>query len=237
MDLFIAFAGGFVAALLGSMAGGGAGFFSLYPLIFLGLPLNVAIATNGFGGIGFFAAIRNFAHKGLIKKEIFFPLLIIGGIGTGVGTFLLIELSEIGIKVIVTLVTVPIFLLMAFKKGHSTKESPLWKLVYFFSSLYSGILGAGAGFVRMFALINLRKISPLQAAANGFVATLPFAILSVGALLYAGLVDLRLGAPLFVGNLLGAHLGSKVAIKKGNDFVRRILLFLMIVTLIVIWIR
>ena len=95
MDLWIVLIAGFLAAFVGSMSGGGAGFISFYPLLFLGLPLNAAIATNKFGDVGFFPpSIRNFSTKKLIKKRIFLPLVIIEFIGVFIGTFLIISLSE-----------------------------------------------------------------------------------------------------------------------------------------------
>lgn len=239
MDLLIAFGGGFVAALLGSMAGGGAGFFGLYALLFLGLPLNTAIATNQLGSLGYLmTSIRNFTRAGLVRKKILLPLLVLQGIGVALGTFLLIQLNILAIKVIVTLVIVPAFFLLAFQKDVSRagKASSFWKPVYLLSSFYSGLIGNGSGAVRTFCLIRLRKIPALEALANGFTATFPFAILSVGVLLYAGLIDIKLGAALLAGNLLGAHFGSRIAIKRGDEFVRQMLLILMVITLIVIWI-
>jgi uncharacterized membrane protein YfcA len=240
MDLFIAFAGGFIAAFIGSMAGGGAGFFGLYALLFLGLPLNIGIATNKFGDIGFFPlSLRNFARQGFIKKKIFVSLLLLEAIGATAGTFLLIRLNENAIKIIVTLVIIPAFFLLAFQGSNykTGKENPLWRPIYLFSSIYFNLIGAGGGFIRMFALMGLRKLPALQAAANGFAATFPFNLLSVGVLVYAGRVNIRLGIPILIGNLIGAHFGSKIAIQKGNAFVRYMLLFLTIVTLIVVWIR
>lgn len=227
-----------MAALFGSMAGGGAAFFGLYALLFLGLPLNAAIATNSFGSLGFFmTSIRNFFNQGLVNKSIIITLLALQGIGVAIGTFLLIQLSGLAIKVIVTLIIATAFLLLAFQRGqnHSGKANPLWKPVYFFYALYSGLIGTGSGAIRTFCLIRLRKLPALQAVANGFVATFPFAFLSTGALLYAGLVDIRLGVMLLAGNLLGAHIGSKIAIRKGNDFVRQMVLVFMVITLIVVW--
>ncbi|HEY8109078.1 MAG TPA: hypothetical protein VIF43_03655, partial [Patescibacteria group bacterium] len=105
MDLLLVFIGGFLAALFGSMAGGGAAFFGLYALLFLGLPLNAAIATNSFGSLGFFmTSIRNFFNQGLVNKSIIITLLALQGIGVAIGTFLLIQLSGLAIKVIVTLI-------------------------------------------------------------------------------------------------------------------------------------
>jgi uncharacterized membrane protein YfcA len=240
VSFIVAFLGGLAAAFFGSMAGGGAGFLALYPLLFLGLPLNIAIATNNFGGIGFLPpSIRNFARKGLVKKKIFVPLLVFEGIGAILGTFLLIRLSAAMIKYAVTIVMIPAFLLLAFQpvEASSTKVSRLWRHAYLFYAVYAGLVGAGAGSIRTFVLIRLRKLPPLQAIANGFTATLPFTLISVSILLWAGLVNFQLGLFLFAGNLIGAHFGSKVAIKKGNEFARRMLLCLMAVTLVVIWVR
>lgn len=240
MELWIIFIAGFLAAFVGSMSGGGAGFISFYPLLFFGLPLNAAIATNKFGDIGFFPpSIRNFANKKLIRKSIFLPLIIIESVGVIIGTFLIINLTEAMIKYIVTIIITPVFFLMVFEnnKIKSGKEHFMWKPVYFFASLYSGILQVGSGFIKMFSLMNLRRISALQSAANSFMGSFPLAILSAGILFYAGLVDIQIGIVLLGGNLLGAHFGSKIAIKKGNTFVRYMLLALMVITLATIWIR
>ena len=48
MDMLIVFIGGFLAALIGSAAGGGAGGLSFFALLFVGLPLPIAIGTYKF---------------------------------------------------------------------------------------------------------------------------------------------------------------------------------------------
>ena len=122
-------------------------------------------------------------------------------------------------------------------KIKTRKEHFMWKPVYFFASLHAGVLQVGSGFIKMFSLMNLRRVPALQAAANSFTGSFPIAIISALVLLYVGLVDIQLGLALLGGNLVGAHLGSKIAIKKGNDFVKYMLLALMVVTLITIWVR
>ena len=130
--------------------------------------------------------------------------------------------------------------MLALKGKHAhkrKKESIWWKPVYFLAAVHSGAFQVGSGFIKMFSLINLRGIPPLAASANSFTSLFPFAIMSVIFLAFAGLVDVRLGTSIFAGNLVGAHIGSKIAIKKGNDFVRYMLLTLMVVSLITIWVR
>ena len=241
MDICLTFCAGFLAALFGSMSGGGAGFFSFYSLLYLGLPLNAAIATNKFGDLGLFpAALRNFHQKKLIKKKIFAPQLILEFAGVTIGTLAIVQLNDLAIKYLMTIIFIPIFFMLAFKGKHAhkrKKESVWWKPVYFLAAIHAGAFQVGSGFIKMFALINLRGIKPLPAAANSFTSLFPFAVLSVSFLAISGLVDISLGLAIFTGNLIGAHIGSKVAIRQGNDFVRYMLLTLMVITFVTIWLR
>jgi len=54
---------GFAAAFIGALAGGGGGLLSIPALIFLGLPANIAIATNKFGAMGFVGSTVGKFHK------------------------------------------------------------------------------------------------------------------------------------------------------------------------------
>lgn len=240
MESLAVFCAGFFAALVGSMAGGGAGFISVYTLLILGLPLNVAVVTNKFGDLGFFPlSIRNFAHNKLIKKRIFLPLILLEFTGVIIGTLLIIHISGIFVKYAVTLTLTPIFITMFFhsKKSRLGKANLWWKPVYFFGSLSDGVLQMGS-FIKMFALMDLRRITALEAAANRFTVGFPLAVLSVSLILaFSKLINIHLGIPLLMGNIIGAYFGSKIAIKKGNQFVRYSLLCLMVITLITVWFK
>jgi uncharacterized protein len=239
MDSLIVFGAGFLAALLGSMGGGGAGFVSIYVLLLLGLPLNAALATNKFGDLGFSTSLINFARQGLFKKQIFAPLLLLECAGALIGTLLIIHLSDTLIKYTLTIILIPLFILMVShgKKVKLGKASSWWKPVYFFGSVSLGAVQAGS-FIQMFSLMDLRKIPALEAAANRFVVVSPFEALSVTILLlFSSLVNIHFGIPLFAGNIIGAYFGSKIAIKKGSGFVRYALLCLMVATVITVWIK
>lgn len=109
--------------------------------------------------------------------------------------------------------------------------------MYFFGSLTDGLLQMGS-FIKMFSLMDLRKIPALESAANRFTVGFPFAVLSVSLiLLSSSLINIRFAIPLFIGNFIGAYFGSNIAIKKGSEFVRYALLSLMVITLITIWLR
>ncbi len=234
------FGAGFGAALLGTMGGGGAGFIALYPLLFVGLPLNAALATFRFGDLGFSpAALYNFSRAGLMKRRLILPLLFLEGAGAILGTILIIRLPDATIRYLLTIVLVPmtIFVLWHGSIVKRGKPSIWWQPVYFLGSLSSASLQVGS-FIGMFALMELRKVPSLEAAANRFAVVFPFEIISVCLLMsFSGLIDLRLGIPLFAGNLFGAYFGSRIAIKGGNEFVRYMFVGLMIATLVTVWLK
>lgn len=234
------FGAGFGAALLGTMGGGGAGFIALYPLLFVGLPLNAALATFKLGDLGFSpAALYNFSRAGLMRRRLIIPLLFLEGAGAIIGTLLIIRLPDEILRYLLTIVLAPMLIFMLWhgndvKRG---KSSMWWQPVYFFGSLSAASLQVGS-FIGMFALMELRKTPALEAAANRFMVVFPFEILSVCLLLsFSGLIDIRLGVPLFAGNLFGAYFGSKIAIKGGNRFVRYMFLGLMAATLVTVWLK
>lgn len=67
--------------------------------------------------------------------------------------------------------------------------------------------------------------------AHSFYASTIGSIISVSILLFTGLIDYRYAIPLLIGNIIGSHLGSTVAIKKGNEFVRVMIMALAICVL------
>jgi uncharacterized membrane protein YfcA len=227
---------GFVVAFIGAMSGGGAGLLSLLALLSFGLPINQAIATNKAGDLGFFIpAIRNFNRAKKIKKKVLLPIIGTNLVGATLGTFAIARLDTDILKKIIIGVLIVLILSTLLKKKYATTERPAkryWPLVYLGTSVSWGALGAGTGLLSMMALMYFRGFNALQAMAHSFYANLFGQTLSVGILLFTDLIDPRYAFFLFVGNTLGAHFGSKIAIKKGNEFVRYMMLLLVTVTVI-----
>ena len=124
---------------------------------------------------------------------------------------------------LVAIILILIIISSIVHKGYATKErraKPYWPLVYFGTTMSSGAVGAGTGILNTMVLMNLRGFTALQAMANSFYASLFGWTISLGILLFTDLINYRLAFFLFIGNLVGAHFGSKIAIKRGNGFVR-----------------
>lgn len=227
---------GFLAALIGTMSGGGAGLIALFTLLWLGIPINQAIATNKFGDLGFFLpAVRNFTRAKQINKKALPLIIVINLIGVTIGTFMIVKFNASILNKLIAAILVIIIISLLHKKDYALKERPAhwyWPGIYLTTSVSSGTLGAGTGILNSLALMYFRGFTALRAMANSFYASMFGSVLSVGILLFAHLINYRYGLFLFIGNLIGSHIGSSIAIKKGNGFVR-IMIMLMALFVIV----
>lgn len=223
---------GFLVAFIGTMSGGGAGLLSLFTLLSFGMPINQAIATNKLGDMGFFLpALRNLGKAKLIKKKALPSLILINTTGGAIGTFAIARLNTDIFSKLVAVVLVLIIISSLVHRNYANKErrpKPYWPFAYFGTTMSSGAVGAGTGILNTMVLIHFRGFTALQAMANSFYASLFGWTISLGILLFTDLINYRFAFFLFIGNLIGAHFGSKIAIKKGNGFVRSMIILLAI---------
>jgi uncharacterized membrane protein YfcA len=221
---------GFVVAFIGTMSGGGAGILALFTLIAFGMPINQAIATNKLGDFGFFLpAVRNFVKAKQIKKKALPAIIIINVVGAGIGTLMIAHFNEATFRKVVAVILVVIIIACLRKKEYALKERPphwYWPFIYFGTSISAGAVGAGTGILSTLTLMYARGFTALEAMANSFYANVFGSTLSVGILLFTHLINYQYGFFLFIGNVIGSHFGSKLAIKKGNEFVRIMIMLL-----------
>jgi uncharacterized membrane protein YfcA len=89
---------------------------------------------------------------------------------------------------------------------------------------YDGAIGPGTGVFLLISLVQVFGFSFLRASATAKfvnVATNLAAILTFG---IGGHVAILIGGIMGVANLVGGYLGSRLAIAKGSEFVRRVML-------------
>jgi uncharacterized membrane protein YfcA len=227
---------GFMAAFIGTMSGGGAGLIVLFTLLAFGMPVNQAIATNKFGYFGFFLpAVRNFVKAKQIKKKALPAIIVINIVGATIGTLAITHLNVNIFRKIVATILVLIIIASLVKKHYATTERPArwyWSFIYFGTSISAGAVGAGTGILSTLTLMYFRGFTALQSMANSFFANIFGSALSLSILLFTGLINYKYGFFLLIGNLVGAHFGSKLAIKKGNKFVRIMIILLAVMVIV-----
>lgn len=123
MHDLVLFIAGFVAAFIGTISGGGAGLVAVATLLFLGLPINQAIATNKFGDLGFFfPAVRNFLKAKQIRKKALPPIILVNISGAALGTLTITRLDTDIFRKLVIIILAVIIISSFWKKIRHLKN-------------------------------------------------------------------------------------------------------------------
>ncbi|MES2004276.1 MAG: TSUP family transporter [Bacteroidota bacterium] len=114
-------------------------------------------------------------------------------------------------------------------KTHSAKRELVYALLI--SSIigfYDGFIGPGAGSFLVLAFISLLGFDFLHASANAKLINLSTNFGSIVLFLLKGTILWSIALPMAVCNGLGGMLGARLAIAKGNRFIR--IFFLLVIT-------
>ena len=232
--IFLALASGF-AGFVDAMAGGG-GLIQL-PALLIGLPnkeLPLILGTNKVPSIfGTAAAARNYFKN--IKPDIPLTVSMMGRafIGSITGAAFAAAVPKNFFKpfIVFLLITVAIYtwrkpaLGMNENLKFTHKKRLLFvALIGLLIGFYDGIFGAGTGTFLVFFLVSGIGYAFLKASATAKlvnIATNAGAILSFQ---LTGHIWWQLGLLLAFANVLGAVIGSRLAIKGGSPLVRKVFL-------------
>ena len=93
---------------------------------------------------------------------------------------------------------------------------------------YDGFFGPGTGSMFIIAFHYLLRMDLVSSSANSKTFNFASNIGALGAFVMAGRLVYLLSLPLVACNILGNHLGSALALRKGNEVVRKALVFSML---------
>ncbi len=228
---------GIVAGFIDSTVGGG-GLISIPSLIFLGLPPQIAIATDRLGCIGqsLAALPKYWRAKKIIWRYV--PLfIIISLVSAIIGANILLNINQLALQKIigVLLLILLIILFLKPKSGIRSSNPSGWKkilglLIYFLIMIFGGFFGGGVGPLILYTLIFLFGFTVIEVNAT---KTIPWFLLALSSfIIFAlnGIVDYQKGIVLFVGMALGGYLGAHTALKKGDLWVKRLFAIIVIVS-------
>ena len=220
------FLGGLACGIINALAGGGS-FVTLPLLLWLGLPPQVANATNRVAILlqtG--AGIATYHRHGVRPWRRLPPVAIPTALGAILGAWLAAHIDPESFRRAMAL----FFILMAtsvfFKADRWATPSgeerfrPHHYVVFFFLGIYGGFLQAGLGILLtgMFVLVAGYDV----VRGNAMKFGLAFVFTGVSLLLFsqAGLVRWTTGLALAAGTITGGIIGAKLVIAKGAAWVR-----------------
>ncbi|MDE3235238.1 MAG: TSUP family transporter [Bacteroidota bacterium] len=235
----IAFAAGFVDAIVG---GGGLIQTPASLIVLPGYPVATVIGSlkiPSFSGTGF-AAIQ-YIKKVQLQWRLLIPMMFVAMIAAFCGSQLLTIVHNDFMKpvllVVLTIVAIYTYSKKNFGQHTSKNHSPSQqKVIAFLISLiigfYDGFIGPGAGSFLILAFITLTGIDFLHASANAKLINLATNTGSIILFLLKGSILWNIAIPMALCNAIGGALGARLAIKKGNRFIRIFFLLVVIGTLV-----
>lgn len=231
MDIFtliLIFIIGLLTSIIGAMVGS-SGLIRIPLLFLLGIPPQMAIASNKVGSVGRnLAALCRYGKKKLINIKIGFGMLVTRVAGTVIGAYLLLSASDLAINKVLAIVIFGIIILLAFRKDIGIRKrkritAKHWVIglfLFFVVSIYGGFIGAGSGTIQTYILLSVFGLTFLESAGTRRISGLASSLVSVSIFAYHSIVNWEIGLVLFVSCGIGGWIGASVAIKKGNKFVK-----------------
>jgi len=232
--LVAAFSAGFVDAI----AGGG-GLIQL-PALLISFPdreVAEVAGTNKLGSIfGTSAAALNYRRNIKTDPKLLLAMVLPAFIGSGSGSLLATQISTEQLKVAIVVMLVAVFVYTLARpdlgkvevlKGAAKRQRTVGAVAGLTIGFYDGFIGPGTGTLLMivlvaalgFAFVGASAIAKVVNVATNFASILVFGI--------SGSIMWVVGLAVGICNLAGGIIGSRVAIRRGSDFVRK---FYLVVT-------
>lgn len=208
-----------------NMMSGGGSLLTIGFMIIMGVDPSVANGTNRIGvlfGAGSGAVAFKNSKISEFKQSLLFSLCAIPG--AIIGSFFSVQLSDALFQrilgVIMILVLISMFIPKKKKVGIIEKSSPIIYPAMFLIGFYGGFIQVGVGFLLMAAIRHLLKADLLKTNMHKTFVVLLYTIPAIVVFGINQKIDWLLAIILSVGNALGAWISVKIAIKKGEGFIK-----------------
>lgn len=228
MKFFILFLAGIVAGFQNTLAGGGS-FLVLPILVLMGVPSTIANATNRVAIlIQNITGTYNFHHYGHLKINSVKHIAIAAIIGAIAGSLVAVKMSSAAFDKILGIFLIGLLLLM-FKphkqKNRFTKQLPTWLefIIFLVIGFYGGFIQVGIGFILLATLNLVEEFNLIEANAVKVFIVMSYTISAVIVFTFSGKIIWKYGLILAAGNSIGAWIGVKSAMKKGEGFIKIVL--------------
>ena len=231
--LIIFIIAGFTAGYIASIAGGG-GMIQVPILLLSGMPPLNVLASNKIASLfGIFMAIIKYALSKKISWRVVKIAIIPCFVASYIGSTLVMFLSDEIIKWAI-LIVIPVAMIFLFKKSKRIKEEKIEvnnKNIIIATApigFYDGLIGPGTGtymtismkkYLNLDYLVSTASTKPLNFATN---------VGSAIAFIMAGKVIWGVAIILSLANVAGSYMGSHFAIKGGEEFIKKVLIFVLI---------
>ena len=219
----------FIAALLSSMSGGGAGIILFPALLLMGLsyPLVAAIsAVNSAAWV--LPAARNYLKGRIIHWPLIAIFSIIGLVGCYFGVLFITDVNQRILEVCVGIIILFLVAYTYFRKDLGLTEKNIYSrtrqlVAYPFGlvlGFYETVFGSGNGIMFTLLTFYANGFDFIDGLAHYYIISFAWALFAALLLIQRGYYNVPIMIFAAVGSVLGAYLGSRYAKNKGNKFIK-----------------
>lgn len=216
-----------IAGFIDAIAGGG-GLITIPALLAAGLPPAAALATNKLQASGgSFSASLYFVRKKAVDLRTVWKMIIGTFSGAMIGTIAvqLIDASVIKSLLPILVLVVGLYFLFSPKLGekdcHQRLSFTAFALAAAFPiGFYDGFFGPGTGSFLCVAFVTLLGFNLAKATAHAKILNFTSNFTSLVFFILGGEVYWMLGFVMMIGGFLGARLGAKMVLTKGQKLIR-----------------
>jgi uncharacterized membrane protein YfcA len=219
----------FAAGLVDAIAGGG-GLITVPVLLATGLPVPIALATNK--GQASFGAVSSFfsfwTRKGIDRNRA--PLAFASGfLGSLAGARILLLVRPEPLKPVVLVLLLLAAGIVAYPRKPTSGQARSWAMaalgpLAFALGFYDGFFGPGVGSMLIVTFVLVFGDTLTRASGNAKVVNLASNLAALLLFSIKGAVLWRVAAPMAAANAMGAFVGARLAVKRGDGFVRIVVL-------------
>ena len=233
-----AFLAGFVDAIVG---GGGLIQTPAILILLPSFPVATVIGTIKLPSFsGTLMAALQFLKKVKLQMTLVAIMCVVAFIASMSGSYLLTKVSNDMMKPAILIVLCIVAVYTFIKKNFGQKEANLPSLttqiiygiiISLVIGFYDGFIGPGAGSFLIVAFIAVLGYDFLHASAQAKMVNLATNLGSIVLFTIKGKILWGVAIPMAISNALGGVIGARLALKRGNKFIRVFFLFVVVATL------
>ncbi|MBE0649834.1 MAG: sulfite exporter TauE/SafE family protein [Bacteroidales bacterium] len=230
---------GVLVGFINTLAGGGS-VISLSILIMMGLPATVANGTNRIAiGLQNLVAVSSFKQQKVLewKKSLYLSIPTL--FGSLVGAEIAVDINEQVFQVAIGVIMLIMLIFILFKPQNyiygraEIREKKLsWKIyvIFFFIGIYAGFIHMGVGYFLLAGIVLGAGYDLVKSNAMKVLIILLYTPFTLLIFFYNHEINWKYGLVLAVGNMIGALVASRMAVKKGVNFVKWVIVIVVLIT-------
>ncbi|MBN1340211.1 MAG: sulfite exporter TauE/SafE family protein [Bacteroidales bacterium] len=238
-EIVILIVAGVFVGFINTLAGGGS-VISLSLLMFFGLPANVANGTNRIAiFIQNIAAVGSFRQQKVLDHKKGFRLALPALAGSVVGAWIAVDLNKDIIEKAIAIMMLVMIVTLFYKpqrwlKGKAElqqKPVSFWQMILFFCiGVYGGFLHMGVGYALLAGIVLGAGYDLVKANAIKVLIILIWSPAILVVFFLHNQLHLYYGLVLSIGNVAGALIASRLAVQRGANFVRWVIVVIILLT-------